>query len=140
MQFSLQHLSTTEEYPVCIMTALLVTWMGFSSQHSTSVLEVERTLLCLRTFWFFRMFGRFEVQFWAKLFDFEDFVTLWTIFFINNVRRTVWFMVKLGRFQVWFWEKIRYSEGLKFNLSKFKFQYFGVRSTSFHLLVLLALD
>ena len=105
MQFSLQHLSTTEEYPACIMTALLVTWMGFSSQHSTSVLEVERTLLCLRTFWFFRMFGRFEVQFWAKLFDFEDFVTLWTIFFINNVRRTVWFMVMLGRFQVWFWEK-----------------------------------
>ena len=98
MQFSLQHLSTTEEYPACIMTALLVTWMGFSSQHSTSVLEVERILLCSRTFCFFweiRSSVLSKIVMFKNVlkFDFEDFVALWTIFIVNNVQRTVWFLM-----------------------------------------------
>ena len=30
-------------------------------------LEVERTVQCSRTVWFFGMFGRFDVRFWARL-------------------------------------------------------------------------
>ena len=103
-------------------------------------LDVEWTVQCLRTVWFLLMFGRFEVQFLAKITCSDMFeVRFWwfwkklDLFFINKVREQFGFWwcsrgSKFGFGPKWDVQMCSKFDPLRFRM--FEVRFFDVRSTS----------